>query len=49
MFPNWSKQFHVYVDKSPIALGVVLAQLREGDLDHPIAFGSRKLSTTEKN
>jgi hypothetical protein len=26
VFPDWSKEFHVHVDYSSIALGVVLAQ-----------------------
>ena len=30
-------------------LGVVLAQLGEGDLYHPICFASRKLSFAKKN
>jgi hypothetical protein len=46
VFPYWKKEFHVHVDASSIALGTVLAQPGEGDLDHPIAFSSRKLSTT---
>jgi hypothetical protein len=49
VYPNWNKQFHVHIDASGIALGVVLAQPGEGSLDHPIYFSSRKLSTTEKN
>jgi hypothetical protein len=39
----------VHVDASSIALGEVLAQPREGDIDHPLAFASRNLSTTEIN
>jgi hypothetical protein len=49
VFPNWSKEFHVHVDASSITLGTVLAQLGEGDIDHPLAFSSRKLSTAEIN
>jgi hypothetical protein len=49
VFPDWSKEFHVHVDESSIALGVVLAQLGIGDIDHPLAFSSRKLSTTDIN
>ena len=49
VFPDWNKEFHVHVDASSVALGVVLVQPGEGDLDHPIAFASRKLSFAEKN
>ena len=49
VFPDWNKEFHVHVDASSIVLGVVLAQLGEGGLDHPIAFASRKLSFAERN
>ena len=49
VFPDWSKEFHVHVDASSIALGIVLAQSGEGNIDHPIAFASRKLSTARKN
>ena len=48
VFPYWKKEFHVHVDTSFVALGIVLTQLGEGALDHPISFASRKLSTTEK-
>ena len=49
VFPDWSKEFHVHVDASSIALGVILAQRGAGDIDHPIAFASKKLSTSEIN
>ena len=49
VFPDWNKDFHVHVDASSIALGIVLAQSGEGNIDHPISFASRKLSTAEKN
>jgi hypothetical protein len=49
IFPDWRKEFHVHVDASSIALGVVPAQPREGDIDHPLAFSSRKLSIVEIN
>jgi hypothetical protein len=49
VFPDWSKEFHVHVDASSISLGEVLAQPGEGDIDHPLAFARRKLSTTEIN
>jgi hypothetical protein len=49
VFPDWSREFHVHVDASSITLGAVLAQPREGEIDHPLSFSSRKLSTAEIN
>jgi hypothetical protein len=49
VFPDWSKEFHVHVDASSIALGAVLAQPGAGDIDHPLSFASRKLYTAEIN
>jgi hypothetical protein len=49
VFPNWSKEFHVHVDAYSIALGAMLAQLGEGDIDHPLSFASGKLSTADLN
>jgi hypothetical protein len=49
VFPHWSKEFNVHVNASSIELGVVLAHPGAGDIDHPIAFARRKLSTVERN
>jgi hypothetical protein len=49
VFPDWKKKFHVNVDASSISLGAILTQLGAGELDHPIAFASRKLSESEQN
>ena len=49
IFPNWSKVFNVHVDASSIALGAILAQPGARDIDHHIAFASRKISTTKRN
>jgi hypothetical protein len=49
VFPDWTKEFHVYVDVSSIALGAVLAQPRTREIDHPLDFSSKKLSTAEIN
>jgi hypothetical protein len=43
------KPFHVHVDASSIALGIILAQPGEGGIDHSISFASRKLSSAERN
>ena len=45
IFPDWKKEFHVHVDASSMVLGVVLTQPEKGDIDHPIGFASRKIST----
>jgi hypothetical protein len=44
VFPDWEKTFHVHVDALAIELGAILVQPGAGDLDHPIALTSRKLS-----
>ena len=49
VFPDWNKVFHVHVDAYSVALGVVLVQPGEGNLDHPITYASRKLSFVERN
>ena len=49
VFPDWNKEFHVHVDASSTAPGFFLAQPSEGDLDHPIAYASRKLSLDKQN
>jgi hypothetical protein len=33
VFPDWSKEFDVHVDASTIALGVLLTQPGEGDIE----------------
>jgi len=48
-FLDWTKEFHVHVNSSSIAFGVVLSQEGEGEIDHPMDFSSRKLSTSENN
>ena len=39
----------MHVDVYSIALGAVLAQPGEGDIDHSLSFARRKLSTAEIN
>jgi hypothetical protein len=49
VFLDWNKEFHVHVDASSIALGVVLAQMGEGEINHLLNFSRRSLSTVEIN
>ena len=49
VFLDSNKEFHVHVDASLVAPGVVLKHPSKVDLDHPIAFVSQNLSFTEKN
>jgi hypothetical protein len=49
VFPDWSKEFNVHVDASSIVLGEFLSQPSAGDIDHPIAFSSRNIYTSERN
>ena len=39
--PNWNVIFHVHVDASNFAIGAILAQPREGNMDFPICYASR--------
>jgi len=48
IYPNWEID-HVHVDASGVARGDILAQPREGNIDHPIYFSNRKLSQDEHN
>ena len=48
-FLDWTKRFHIHIDASSIALGVILAHLGEGVIDHPISFSIWKLSIVETN
>jgi hypothetical protein len=49
VFPDWNKEFHVHINASYITLGAVLAQPGSRDIDHLLAFASRKLSIAEIN
>jgi hypothetical protein len=42
-YPNRQVEFHVQIHASSMALSAFLAQLGEGNLDHPIYFVSRDI------
>ena len=48
--PRFGTPFILYTDASQCAVGCCLAQLHEDDnLEHPVAYGSQKLSPTQSN
>jgi len=49
VYPNWKVEFYVHIDSFGIALGDILAQPGEGNMDHLIYFSSRKISQAECN
>ena len=48
-FPNWSIKFHVHIDASGLAIGVILTQPSEDGMEYPIIYNNRKLNKTESN
>ncbi|RYA43693.1 ribonuclease H family protein [Enterobacter cloacae complex sp. GF14B] len=47
--PDWEKIFHVHIDASAYAIGCILAQPEEGNMDFPICYPSRQLNNAERN
>lgn len=47
--PDWKKPFKGHIDASQLAVGGTLTQMDEDDLEHPVAFHSKKLSPAEAN
>ena len=47
--PNWTKDFHVFVDASDIAINGVLMQLTEPKWYRPVYNAIRKLLKAERN
>ena len=47
--PDWNKVFHVHIDASNFAIGCILAQPGEHNMDFPISYASRQLNDAEKN
>ena len=47
--PDWEKVFHVHIDASNFAIGCILAQPGEQNMDFPVSYASRQLNSAEKN
>ena len=47
VFLKWDVKFHVHIDALCITLGMVLTQEGAEEIDHSIAFASRRLSKDE--
>ena len=48
-YPDYEKSFKLYTDASESGLGAVLAQIKEDNVERPIAYASRMLSKSEHN
>ena len=48
-FPNWSIKFHVHIDTLGLAIGPILTQLGDDEIDYPIVYSNRKLNKAERN
>ena len=47
--PDYTKVFYKHVDASAYAVGCVLAQPGEGNMDFPISYAGRQLNLADKN
>ena len=47
--PNWSKIFHVHIDALAYAIGCILAQPHEHNMNFPVSYLSHQLNSPEKN
>ena len=45
---DWDKVFHVHIDASNFAIGCILAQPGENNMDFPILYASHQLNSVEK-
>ena len=46
---DWNKIIHVHMDASNFAIGYILAQPREHNMDFPMPYAIRQLNSVEKN
>ena len=48
-FPKFDREFTLYTDASDVGLGVVLSQRDDDGLERVVAYGSRSLTSRERN
>ena len=48
-YSDYRQKFKLYTDASESGLGAVLTQIKEDNLERPIAYASRTLSKSERN
>ena len=46
---NWDQVFHVHIDASAFAIGCILAQPSEHNMDFPISYASHQMNSAERN
>ena len=46
---DWIQIFHVHIDASAYAIGCILAQPYENNMDFPVSYSSRQLNCVEEN
>ena len=46
---DWNLTFHVHIDASPFAIGCILAQLGEKNMDFPFSYSSRQFNMVARN
>lgn len=46
---DWNLTFHVHIDASTFAIGCILTQPGEKNMDFPISYASKQLNTKKRN
>ena len=47
--PYWNKTFHVHIYTLAYAIGCILAQPHENNMDFPVSYSSSQLNNAKKN
>ena len=46
-FSKWSIKFHVHIDASGLAIGMISTQPRDDGMDYPTVYSNKKLNKAE--